>query len=80
MWICIHNSIELGGTRCTKTPVLWFRLVQLLFDKMHNLIPLNQLNGYNDDNDLITEYYECLIECDDKQSECKRICKEVLIR
>jgi len=27
---------------------------------MHNLIPVNQLNGYNDDNDLITEYYECL--------------------
>ena len=80
MWIYIHNSIELGETRCTKTPVLWFRLVQLLFDSMHNLIPVNQLNGYNDDNDLITEYYECLIECDDKQSECKRICKEVLIR
>ena len=48
---------------------------------MHNLIPLNQLNGYNDeDNDLITDYYECLVECDDRQSECKRICKEVLIR
>ena len=80
MLIRIHNSIELEKTRCTKTLVLWFKLVQLLFDKMHNLIPLNQLNGYNDDNDLITEYYECLIECDDKQSECKRICKEVLIR
>jgi len=79
--ICIHNSIELERTRCTKTSVLWFRLVQLLFDKMHNLIPLNQLNGHiNEDNDLITEYYEGLIECDDKQSECKRICKEVLIR
>ena len=48
---------------------------------MHNLIPLNQLNGHiNEDNDLITEYYDCLVECDDRQSECKRICKEVLIR
>ena len=48
---------------------------------MHNLIPLNQLNGHNDeDNDLITEYYEFLVECDDRQSEFKRICKEVLIR
>ena len=48
---------------------------------MHNLISFNQLVGSSDqDNDLITEYYECLIECDDKQSECKRICKEVLIR
>jgi len=47
---------------------------------MHNLIPLNQLNGnMNEDNDLLTEYYECLIECDDKQSECKRICREVLL-
>ena len=47
---------------------------------MHNLIPLNQLNGYNEDNDLLTEYYECLVECDENQAECKRICKEVLIR
>ena len=47
---------------------------------MHNLIPVNQLNGYNEDKDLITEYYESLVECDDRQSECKRICKEVLIR
>ena len=48
---------------------------------MHNLIPLNQLNGHmNEDNDLLTEYYECLIvECNDKQSECKRICKQVLL-
>ena len=47
---------------------------------MHNLISLNQLNGYNEDNDLINEYYECLVECDEQQAECKRICKEVLIR
>ena len=48
--------------------------------QMHNLIPLNQLNGYDEDNDLITEYYECQVECDEQQAECKRICKEVLIR
>ena len=52
----------------------------IIFDQMHNLISLNQLNGYNEDNDLITEYYECLVECDEQQAECKRICKEVLIR
>ena len=52
----------------------------IIFDQMHNLISLNQLNGYNEDNDLITEYYECLVECDENQAECKRICKEVLIR
>ena len=52
----------------------------IIFDQMHNLISLNQLNGYNEDNDLITEYYECLVECEENQAECKRICKEVLIR
>ena len=52
----------------------------IIFDQMHNLISLNKLNGYNEDNDLITEYYECLVECDENQAECKRICKEFLIR
>ena len=30
-------------------------------------------------DDLLTEYYECLIDCEDNQHVCKRICKEVLI-
>ena len=53
---------------------------------MHNLISHNQLAGaqhieYMSDShtDLIEEYYECLIECDEDQSTCKRICKEVLV-
>ena len=49
---------------------------------MHNLISYNQLSGYGETdphNYLITEYYECLIECDEDQHICKRICKEVLI-
>jgi len=52
---------------------------------MHNLISFNQLAGSkhmeNNDphKDLITEYYECLIDCEDDQHVCKRICKEVLI-
>ena len=49
---------------------------------MHNLVSYNQLAGeghFDPDNDLIADYYECLIECDESQSECKRICKEVLI-
>ncbi len=53
---------------------------------MHNIISFNQLAGFRleDDrfgpeDDLINEYYECLVECDDDQSVCKRICKEVLI-
>ena len=55
-------------------------LSPIILYPMHNFISLNQLNGYNEDNDLITEYYECLVECDEQQAECKRICKEVLIR
>ena len=52
---------------------------------MHNLIPFNQLAGskheetYDPHHDLITEYYECLIDCDQDQHVCKRICREVLI-
>ncbi len=50
---------------------------------MHNLISFNQLAGtkHIDDphEDKIDEYYECLIDCDDDQHVCKRICKEVLI-
>ena len=48
---------------------------------MHNLISFNQLAGsYEDEQDaLLTEYYECLIDCEDTQNVCKRICKEVLI-
>ena len=53
---------------------------------MHNLIPFNQLAGskhpeetFDPYNDSIEEYYECLIECDDEQHICKRICKEVLV-
>ena len=52
---------------------------------MHNLISFNQLAGTkhidldNPHEDKINEYYECLIDCDDDQHVCKRICKEVLV-
>ena len=56
---------------------------------MHNLISFNQLAGtktevnilHEDDSheDKINEYYECLIDCEETQNVCKRICKEVLI-
>ena len=43
-------------------------------------IVINQAVRDNDPhNDLIAEYYECLIECNEDQHICKRICKEVLI-
>ena len=47
---------------------------------MHNLVSYNQLAGsYDDEQDnKLTEYYECLIDCLDDQHVCKRICREVL--
>jgi len=51
---------------------------------MHNLMSSNQLAGwanwdYHDtQNEAINDYYECLIDCDDTHSNCKRICREVL--
>ena len=72
--------IELGITRCTKTLCYCSSLEAI----MHNLISFNQLAGsqqtYADSqDDLLTEYYECLIDCEHDQHVCKRICKEVLI-
>ena len=59
---------------------------------MHNLIPFNQLAGWNDNvhhlgqtldefneqGNVINDYYQCLIECSDNQQVCKRICKKIL--
>lgn len=55
---------------------------------MHNLISYNQLAGWkqfedtvnrcNEQNELINDYYNCLIECNDDHQECKRICREIL--
>jgi len=53
---------------------------------MHNLISYNQLAGWNDlemsdhassTTELVNDYFNCLIECEDDQSSCKRICKEM---
>jgi hypothetical protein len=46
----------------------------------HNLVSYNQLAGSYEENhdNMLTEYYECLIECSDDQHTCKRICREVL--
>ena len=55
---------------------------------MHNVISYNQLaswkhldktlNDYIEQNELINDYYQCLIECSDDQAECKRICRSIL--
>lgn len=54
----------------------------------HNLLSQNQLADWHvsDDTDHVQEmdekindYYDCLIECEDETSSCKRICREILV-
>ena len=55
---------------------------------MHNLVSYNQLaewknfeetvNQCTDELNLINDYFNCLIECDDDQATCKRICRNML--
>jgi len=55
---------------------------------MHNLVSYNQLAGWKSSvenieetthESAINDYFQCLTECDDNQSMCRRICKEVLV-
>ena len=54
---------------------------------MHNLVSYNQLAGWQskteevelDHDSAVNDYFQCLIECDDTDSVCKRVCKEVLV-
>ena len=53
---------------------------------MHNILSHNQLAGWKDsfrrlnftldrsmeEADVINDYYDCLIECDDSQATCKK--------
>ena len=75
------NNTRIGEQDVTKTFI--GHGVQLIKMEriMHNLVSYNQLAGsYEEEHDSkLTEYYECLIECDDNQSVCKRICREVLV-
>ena len=55
---------------------------------MHNLVSYNQLAEWkhfeqavdkcSDELDLINDYFNCLIECDEDQSTCKRVCRNML--
>lgn len=59
---------------------------------MHNLISYNQLAGWRqsverlsttldeaiEESDALNDYYNCLIDCDDNQAFCKRICRSIL--
>ena len=71
--------VELGITRWSESLCYCSSFEAI----MHNLISFNQLAGSKHveipHDDLIAEYYECLIDCEDDQHICKRICKEVLV-
>ena len=51
---------------------------------MHNLISYNLLADWNqkeyeaDVHDPITDYFECLTECDETTQSCKRMCRPLL--
>ena len=55
---------------------------------MHNLLSHNLLNEWKhlrnstnepeSETDIVDDYFECLIECDDNQAECKRTCRDIL--
>ena len=56
---------------------------------MHNLLSMAQLNEWKitetqvddfavEEQERLNDYYECLIECDDAQAACKRICRRIL--
>ena len=59
---------------------------------MHNLVSFNQLADWTmslnrlnrtldttmEESDQINDYYECLIDCNDDQATCKRVCRAIL--
>jgi len=55
---------------------------------MHNLISYNQLaswknlektiDEFTEQNELINDYFNCIIECDEDQQQCKKICRDIL--
>ena len=75
------NNNRIEAQNVTKTFLGYGVQVNKMERIMHNLVSYNQLAGsYEEEHDTrLTEYYECLIECEDDQSTCKRICREVLV-
>ena len=57
--------------------------------QMHNRISFNQLAGWInldesldssiEQTEIVNDYFNCLIECDDDQASCKRYCKTILM-
>ena len=58
----------------------------MLENIMHNLISFNELAFWHefedetkeDMNRAITDYFECLTECNDDTQTCRRVCRSIL--
>ena len=77
------NNDRIGEQDVTK--LLEYVLI-LLENCMHNLMSFNQLASWieiemsqQDDRELVNDYFNCLIECEDDQSSCKTICRDILM-
>jgi len=50
----------------------------------HNILSFNQLAEWSEidepklDSEIVNDYFDCLIDCADDHSSCKKICKEIL--
>ena len=77
--------IELGKQDDLKL-LCYFKFLE---SKMHNRISFNQLAGWInldesldssiEQTEIVNDYFNCLIECDDDQASCKRYCKTILM-
>ena len=54
---------------------------------MHNLMSYNQLAGWNnieqptdsqEQVELVNDYFNCLVECDENDANSKRYCRSIL--
>ena len=75
--------IELRSTRCNKTSWIWINFIGGFYAQ---LMSFNQLASWKEiemsqenDRELVNDYFNCLIECEDDQSSCKTICKDILM-
>ena len=66
--------------------VIQFKKMEVII--MHNLVSYNQLAGWKssiaeveevDHESAVNDYFQCLTECDDNATVCRRICKEVFV-
>ena len=60
-------------------------MVQLRGKHMHNLVSRNQLDQYsyfdinaNNNESIMNDYFECIVECELDNNNCKTVCTEIL--